>query len=140
MNQIERFGRLDSDSRNVDQIITSTIKQMIKSPQGYKISDGENANGEMEGGPNPEYERRARDNQDFLNNPSISNDGEYEHEQRDTEGIKQKREFGKDFFKKGKQLSALKGEGLFWRDLGRNVRFKVWMKDYFSESRLICPS
>lgn len=100
MDQIERFGRLDSDSRNIDQIITSTIKQMIKSPQGYKVSDGENENGEMEGGPNPEYERRAKDHQDFLENPSVQSDDEFEHE-HDTPGIKQKREFGKDLLNKG---------------------------------------
>ncbi|MCC3355769.1 YhcN/YlaJ family sporulation lipoprotein [Bacillus sp. REN16] len=99
MKQIERFGTLDSDSRNVDQIITSTIQQMIKSPQGYKVSDGENENGEMEGGLNPEYERKARENQDFLKNPSTGNDGE---NQRDT-GIQQKREQGKDLLRKGTQ-------------------------------------
>ncbi|MFT4412943.1 YhcN/YlaJ family sporulation lipoprotein [Fredinandcohnia humi] len=80
MDQIERFGRLDSNARNVDQIITSTIQQMVKSPQGYKVSNGENENGEMDGGLNPEYERRARQNQDFLKNPSIGNEGGDQHE------------------------------------------------------------
>ncbi len=80
MRQIERFGTLDSDSRNVDQIITSTIQQMIKSPQGYKVSDGENENGEMEGGLNPEYERKARENQNFLKNPSSGNKGTNVHD------------------------------------------------------------
>ncbi|MEH7237063.1 YhcN/YlaJ family sporulation lipoprotein [Bacillus sp. JJ1562] len=97
MKQIERFGTLDSDSRNVDQIITSTIQQMVKSPQGYKVSDGENENGEMEGGLNPEYERKARENQDFLKKPSTGIESKDEH----NPGIKQKREFGKDLLRKG---------------------------------------
>lgn len=109
MNQIERFGRLDSDSRNVDQIITSTIQQMIKSPQGYKISDGENENGEIEGGLNPEYERRARENQDFLSNPSIQNKGgvNYNPESDRTTDNKgnedQKRGIAKELLRKGSQ-------------------------------------
>ncbi len=107
MNQIERFGRLDSDSRNVDQIITSTIQQMIKSPQGYKVSDGENENGEMEGGLNPEYERRARENQDFLKNPSINNKGGTEFNPEidrttDNKGNEdQKRDDGRELLQKG---------------------------------------
>ncbi|ANB59377.1 sporulation lipoYhcN/YlaJ family protein [Anoxybacillus amylolyticus] len=47
MKEIERFGRLDSNSRNIDQIIDTTIKEMLKYPQGRKLSDGENENGEM---------------------------------------------------------------------------------------------
>jgi hypothetical protein len=47
MKEIERFGRLDSNSRNIDQIINSTIREMLKYPQGRKLSDGENENGEM---------------------------------------------------------------------------------------------
>lgn len=70
MQDIERFGLLDSTSRNVDQIITSTIQEMKKSPQGRNISNGENANGEMEGGVNNEYERRMNDLPDNLQNPS----------------------------------------------------------------------
>lgn len=42
---IERFGRLDANSRNVDQILQQTIKDMLKSPQGRKVSSGENENG-----------------------------------------------------------------------------------------------
>lgn len=109
MSQIERFGRLDSDSRNVDQIITSTIQQMIKSPQGYKVSDGENENGEMEGGLNPEYERKARENQDFLKNPSTGTEGGDIHDtgNRGTTGNKgnedQKRDDAKDLLRKGSQ-------------------------------------
>lgn len=47
MKDIERFGRLDSNSRNIDQIIDTTIQRMLKYPQGRKLSDGENENGEM---------------------------------------------------------------------------------------------
>jgi hypothetical protein len=47
MKEIERFGRLDSNSRNIDQIINSTIREMLKYPQGRKLSNGENENGEM---------------------------------------------------------------------------------------------
>ncbi|MCZ0756322.1 YhcN/YlaJ family sporulation lipoprotein [Anoxybacillus sp. J5B_2022] len=47
MKEIERFGRLDSNTQNIDQIIDTTIKEMLKYPQGRKLSDGENANGEM---------------------------------------------------------------------------------------------
>lgn len=42
---IERFGRLDANSRNIDQILQQTIKDMLKSPQGRKVSSGENENG-----------------------------------------------------------------------------------------------
>lgn len=94
MEQIERFGRLDADSRNVDQIITSTIKEMVKSPQGYKISDGENENGEMEGGLNPEYERRARDTQEFLKNPSIGTEGNDDRDTNTKGGIQGNTETG----------------------------------------------
>jgi hypothetical protein len=47
IKEIERYGRLDANSRNIDQIIDTTIKEMLKYPQGRKLSDGENANGEM---------------------------------------------------------------------------------------------
>lgn len=42
---IERFGRLDANSQNVDQVLQQTINEMLKSPQGKKISSGENENG-----------------------------------------------------------------------------------------------
>lgn len=42
---IERFGRLDANSRNVDHVLQQTIKDMLKSPQGRKVSSGENENG-----------------------------------------------------------------------------------------------
>jgi hypothetical protein len=47
IKEIERYGRLDANSRDIDQIIDTTIKEMLKYPQGRKLNDGENANGEM---------------------------------------------------------------------------------------------
>jgi hypothetical protein len=73
MEDIERFGKLDATSRNVDQIITTTIERMLKSPQGRDISSGENENGEMSGGVNNQYERKMNDLPRNLQNPS-SND------------------------------------------------------------------
>ncbi|CAH0344664.1 YhcN/YlaJ family sporulation lipoprotein [Bacillus sp. CECT 9360] len=46
---IENFATQDTDSRGIEDSIDSTIKQMLKSPQGNKVSDGENANGESIG-------------------------------------------------------------------------------------------
>jgi hypothetical protein len=70
MEDIERFGRLDATSRNVDQIITTTIKSMLESPQGRDISTGENENGEMSGGMNNQYERKMNNLPKNLQNPS----------------------------------------------------------------------
>ena len=58
IREVEGFGNLDTNARNVDQILESTIKRMLKSPQGRKISNGENENGETYGGMNDEYEIR----------------------------------------------------------------------------------
>ncbi|RFU67219.1 YhcN/YlaJ family sporulation lipoprotein [Bacillus sp. V59.32b] len=46
---IENFATQDTDSRGIEDSIDSTIRQMLKSPQGNKVSDGENANGESIG-------------------------------------------------------------------------------------------
>ncbi|PLS18083.1 sporulation protein [Bacillus sp. M6-12] len=48
MPDIENFATLDSKSRGTDESIEATIREMLKSPQGRKLSNGENANGEME--------------------------------------------------------------------------------------------
>lgn len=61
MKEIERFGRLDSNSRNIDQIIDTTIREMLKYPQGRKLSDGENENGEMIHEMNDRLDRDFRD-------------------------------------------------------------------------------
>ncbi len=59
IRDIERFGLLDTNVRDVDKILESTISRMLESPQGRKISTGENENGEITGGMNDEYEKRA---------------------------------------------------------------------------------
>ncbi|QOR69014.1 YhcN/YlaJ family sporulation lipoprotein [Cytobacillus suaedae] len=59
IRDIERFGLLDTNVRDVDQILDATIARMLESPQGRKISTGENENGEITGGMNDEYEERA---------------------------------------------------------------------------------
>lgn len=61
MKDIERFGRLDSNTRNIDQILDATIQRMLKYPQGKKLSDGENENGEMINETNDELDRDFRD-------------------------------------------------------------------------------
>lgn len=49
-NDIERFGQLSATTENVDSAIDQTIKDMIStSPQGRKLSSGENENGESYG-------------------------------------------------------------------------------------------
>lgn len=47
IDEVQKYGRLDSNSRDIDRILDSTIKEMISAPQGRKLSDGENENGEM---------------------------------------------------------------------------------------------
>ncbi|MBU8880807.1 YhcN/YlaJ family sporulation lipoprotein [Bacillus sp. FJAT-29790] len=44
---VESYATLDSNSRNAHFGINKLIKDMQKSPQGYKMGEGENANGEM---------------------------------------------------------------------------------------------
>ncbi|MFE4705265.1 YhcN/YlaJ family sporulation lipoprotein [Peribacillus simplex] len=44
---VENFSTLKSGSKGIDYTIEQTIKSMLKSPQGYKMSDEENENGEM---------------------------------------------------------------------------------------------
>jgi hypothetical protein len=61
MKDIERFGRLDSNARNIDQLLDATIQQMLKYPQGKKLNDGENENGEMINETNDELDRDFRD-------------------------------------------------------------------------------
>lgn len=47
MQDIENFSMVGSTTPNIEQSIENTIRDMLKSPQGYKMSDGEDANGEM---------------------------------------------------------------------------------------------
>ncbi|MFD1737750.1 YhcN/YlaJ family sporulation lipoprotein [Bacillus salitolerans] len=46
IREIEKYGQLDSNSRDIDSILDVTIKEMLNDPQGRKLNDGENANGE----------------------------------------------------------------------------------------------
>jgi hypothetical protein len=46
IKEIEKYGQLDSNSRDIDQILDVTIAEMLNSPQGRNLNDGENANGE----------------------------------------------------------------------------------------------
>ncbi|WP_110113772.1 YhcN/YlaJ family sporulation lipoprotein [Bacillus sp. CGMCC 1.16541] len=46
MADIERFSQVDIRDKNIQSSINQTIKEMLQSPQGRKMTDGENANGE----------------------------------------------------------------------------------------------
>jgi hypothetical protein len=56
-NEVENFASLDTDSRDVDDLIDGVVKQMLKSPQGRDMSTGENANGEAKGELNEETDK-----------------------------------------------------------------------------------
>ncbi|NKE07195.1 MULTISPECIES: YhcN/YlaJ family sporulation lipoprotein [Mesobacillus] len=62
-NEVENFASLDTDSRDVDELIDGVVKQMLKSPQGRPMSTGENANGEAEGELNEETDKDEISNQ-----------------------------------------------------------------------------
>ncbi|WP_171016610.1 YhcN/YlaJ family sporulation lipoprotein [Pseudalkalibacillus caeni] len=47
--QIERYSKASTVQDGIDEQINALIKTMKKSPQGRKISNGENENGEMKG-------------------------------------------------------------------------------------------
>ncbi|MED4402981.1 YhcN/YlaJ family sporulation lipoprotein [Metabacillus fastidiosus] len=64
MEQIESFSPLSSTSRNVDEILNKTIREMLKSPQGKKMNSGENANGEAYGEMNEKLDTDMKDNYD----------------------------------------------------------------------------
>lgn len=46
---VENFATQDSNSRDIDSLMAGLIRQMVKSPQGYDLNNGENANGETKG-------------------------------------------------------------------------------------------
>jgi hypothetical protein len=56
-NEVENFASLDTDSRDVDELIDGVVKPMLKSPQGRDMSTGENANGEAKGELNEETDK-----------------------------------------------------------------------------------
>ncbi|MCK6258346.1 YhcN/YlaJ family sporulation lipoprotein [Fictibacillus sp. KIGAM418] len=49
IGKLEQYRSINYDTENAEGIIDRLIAQMKKSPQGYKVSDGENQNGEMKG-------------------------------------------------------------------------------------------
>ncbi|RBW71283.1 YhcN/YlaJ family sporulation lipoprotein [Bacillus taeanensis] len=49
ISDIERFQNLTTRTNNIDSYLQSTIQKMKQSPQGEKVSDGENPNGVMDG-------------------------------------------------------------------------------------------
>lgn len=69
IREIERYGRLDANTRDVDQIIRTTIREMLQYPQGRKLSDGENANGEMINERNDDTDRDFNDGTPERANP-----------------------------------------------------------------------
>lgn len=48
IHSIERFGNLSSRTENVHDVLEHTITEMLKSPQGKRISTSENENGELD--------------------------------------------------------------------------------------------
>lgn len=62
IQQIEAYSPLDSTSRDIDEILNKTIKEMLKSPQGRALNKGENANGEGYGETNEEIDDDMKDN------------------------------------------------------------------------------
>ncbi|NLP52314.1 YhcN/YlaJ family sporulation lipoprotein [Bacillus sp. RO1] len=57
IHDIERFRSLGVTSPRVDEILESTIKEMLKSPQGKQLNTGENGNGEADGEMNEESDK-----------------------------------------------------------------------------------
>jgi hypothetical protein len=61
IQQIEAYSPLDSTSRDIDEILNKTIKEMLESPQGRALNKGENANGEGYGETNEEIDDDMKD-------------------------------------------------------------------------------
>lgn len=61
IQQIEAFSPLDSTSRDIDEILSKTIREMLQSPQGRSLNKGENANGEGYGEINEEIDDDMKD-------------------------------------------------------------------------------
>jgi hypothetical protein len=61
IQQIEAFSPLDSTSRDIDEILNKTIREMLKSPQGRNLNKGENANGEGYGEMNEDLDDDMKD-------------------------------------------------------------------------------
>ncbi|WLR50465.1 YhcN/YlaJ family sporulation lipoprotein [Bacillus tianshenii] len=57
LNDIERYSQMNVATKNVENEIDGVIKEMLKSPQGRKLSTGENENGEMQGEVNEQMDK-----------------------------------------------------------------------------------
>ncbi|WP_110928595.1 YhcN/YlaJ family sporulation lipoprotein [Bacillus massiliglaciei] len=44
---VENFATLGSNNRDIEYMIEKTVEQMLKSPQGFTMSESENENGEL---------------------------------------------------------------------------------------------
>lgn len=62
IRQIQSYSPLETTNRDIDQILTNTIKEMLKSPQGRALNKGENPNGEGYGEMNEELDDDMKDN------------------------------------------------------------------------------
>lgn len=78
---VENFATLDSDSRNIETLVNGVITQMLQSPQGRNLNEGENANGEAKGEMNDNIDKddlaeRLEENkiQNDANNNNNNND------------------------------------------------------------------
>ncbi|WP_062109377.1 YhcN/YlaJ family sporulation lipoprotein [Bacillus niameyensis] len=55
---VENIGSMNADSANKDESVKNVVNRMLeRSPQGRKLNDGENPNGETFGGPNDNIDR-----------------------------------------------------------------------------------
>lgn len=61
IQQIEAFSPQNSTSRDIDEILNKTVKEMLESPQGRAINKGENANGEGYGEVNEDLDDDMKD-------------------------------------------------------------------------------
>ncbi|MCM3004445.1 YhcN/YlaJ family sporulation lipoprotein [Priestia koreensis] len=56
IKDVERFSTLDTKDENTQTSLQQTIRSMLKSPQGNRMSTGEDANGHTKGAPNGDME------------------------------------------------------------------------------------
>ncbi|WP_223701442.1 YhcN/YlaJ family sporulation lipoprotein [Sutcliffiella deserti] len=68
IKDIERFSNLTVSSPNVDKILETTIDDMLQSPQGYDLTEGENGNGEGKGERNEELEDEYSEHTENMSN------------------------------------------------------------------------
>lgn len=67
LKEVENYAYIDSNTDNYEQLIDRTIQKIVKSaPQGRKMSDGENANGEQQGEMNERMNREGENKDNGL--------------------------------------------------------------------------